>query len=118
VAQLFSLGSIRTMKAQTFALFTFVVGILATSYFGWALYRLSDVAMGHFSRSWPYPDRLLIYWDGRLDAAYPAPPGFIKLDGEWQSLQICLYILIGLTGLIAFCGLIWLIYMRKDDHAA
>ena len=74
--------------------------LLAGSYFGWALHRVSrEVVMKEaeiWPRPWPYPD----WWLGKLerwfDKRYPAPPGMVKIEPEFDAVRITvLYLMAG-----------------------
>jgi hypothetical protein len=110
------------MKARTFALVGFVTGLLAASYLCWAWHRVTGAVLISDAHVWPrpfpYPDQWLGWWEQRLDAAHPVSPGFIKLDGEFQRLQTYLSGWIGLSLIISFGSLVWLIILRKRDRDA
>jgi hypothetical protein len=110
------------MKARTFALVGFVTGLLAASYLCWAWHRITGavlIADGHlWPRRFPYPDQWLGWWEQRLDAARPVPPGAMKLDGEFALLQFYLSCWIGLSLIISIASLIWLMILRKRDRDA
>ena len=69
-----------------------VIGLLGMLYFGWAFERTNGQTlvedMGHWPRSFPYPDRWISDLDQHYDHLYPAPPGTIKLDGEFRRVRI------------------------------
>ena len=103
------------MKTRIFALLAFLIGILATGYLCWALHRSSiNFFDNQWPRPWPYPDNWLLVWEHEMDVANPVPPGFMKMDGEWQLQWKYLYGLIGLSSFIAFSGFIWLTKFRAD----
>jgi hypothetical protein len=108
------------MKARTFTFAVFVIGVLVTSYLGWALHRSSlNVFADHWPRPWPYPDGWLASWEHQMDVAHPPPPGpYMKLDGEWQRQWIYLYGLIGLSVVLSLGSFVWWIILRKRDRDA
>ena len=107
------------MKARTFTFAVFVIGVLVTSYLGWALHRSSlNVFADHWPRAWPYPDGWLTSWEHQMDIARPAPRGFLKLDGEWQRQWIYLYCWIGLSVVLSLGSFVWWIILRKRDRDA
>jgi hypothetical protein len=55
---------------------------------------------------------LIDRWEHWLDASHQAPPGFIKLDGEWDRLHFYLSCGFGLSTVMTLCGVIWLFILR------
>jgi hypothetical protein len=113
------------MRARTLALAVLATSLLMAFYLGWALHRTSEsVWIAEYERgvrmprAWPYPDKWLVNWEIRLDAAHPAP-GFIKLHGEWQRLRLYLLLGIGFATTAALCSFVWLLILeRRDDESA
>lgn len=105
------------MKRQIIAWCSFLGGSLLASYLCWAFHRTTIAGLIDGAHQWPrpfpYPDRWLGWWEPKLDAAHPVSPGFIKLDGEWQRLQIYLAGMIILAAIVTLCGLIWLLILRR-----
>jgi hypothetical protein len=105
------------MKARTFAFAGFVTGLLAASYLYWAFHRVTGAVLisdAHvWPQSFPYPDQWLGWWEKRLDAAHPVPPGSLKLEGEFRRIQACLLGWVGLSLIISFVSLVWLVILRK-----
>ena len=92
----------------------FIGGFLSTVYLVWALYRSRMfLADGHWPRSWPFPDKLIDHWERWLDVSHPAPPGFIKIDGEWDRLHFYLYCWITASVIVTLCGYICLFVLRR-----
>jgi hypothetical protein len=68
----------------------FAVGLLvlaAAMLVVWARYRW---VMLYFTGEFPYPDTLLLQFCNWLDARNPAPPGFLKLHGEYDTVLLIL----------------------------
>jgi hypothetical protein len=53
-----------------------------------------------------------------MDVARPAPPGFMKLDGEWQRQWIYLYWWIGSFVVLSLGSFTWWFILRKRDRDA
>jgi len=52
-----------------------------------------------------------------MDLAHPPPPGFFKMDGEWQRQWIYLYCAIGGSLIFSLSSLGWwfMLMKRRDD---
>ena len=104
------------MKARRYALCLFIAGLLATGYLYWSFHRISNVALGH-GQSWPYPDPWLARWEQRLDAAHPASPGTIKLEGEFPRMEFYLEIWLGVAAVATLGCLAWAMSSQRRRHA-
>ena len=113
VAQLFSLGIIRTMKFRRFTICLFVAGLFATGYLYWARDRADSAVRPDIRQPWPYPDHWLSQWYQRLAADHPVTPGFVQIEGELPRLQFYLDGLIGLSAVVTFICFFWLWNSRK-----
>jgi len=106
------------MSRPNLAICIFVIGLLVTSYLCWCLDRssLNAFAPG-WPRPWPYPDGWLAWWEKQMDLAHPPPPGFFKMDGEWQRQWIYLYCAIGGSLIFSLSSLGWwfMLMKRRDD---
>lgn len=100
----------------------FISGVLAASYFSWALHRVSAsvlISEGHsWPRPFPFPDAWLFHWEQQLEADHPPSPGTMRLQGELPRIRLYLSGWIGLSLLIAIGSFIWLTILRKRSHAA
>ena len=108
------------MKTRKIALSVFVIGLLVTLYLCWAWYRttrsvlISEGAM--WPQPWPYPDKWLYGWEQRLELANLPPPGVEAR--QWHLLHTRLSYWIGLSAAISIGSYVWVILLRKRDHAA
>jgi len=92
-------------------------GLLSAVYLGWILHRSRMfIADKLWPRPWPFPDKLIEHWERWLDAAHPTPPGFIKVDGEWERLHFYLYCWIGLSIMVTMCGIVWIGVLRHKER--
>ena len=65
-------------------------GVLPAAYSYWCSYRVSGavfVSDKNWPRPWPYPDDWLLRWEQRLNKARPMPPGTIKVEGEFPTIE-------------------------------
>lgn len=74
---------------------------IPTGYLYWALHRLG-FAFTTESRPGPYPDQWLVQWAKGLEAAHPASPGIIKIDGEIPRIEFFLQGWRCLSGAVTF----------------
>jgi len=90
---------------------------LAAVYLFWAFHRTTGAVLIADGNLWPrplpYPDQWLGWWEQKLDAAHPAPPGFMKLDGEWERLQMYLVCMTAIAVLLSLFGFIWLLMLKR-----
>src|SRR5258708_37609 len=59
------------------------------AYLYWCSYRVSWAAFvsdRNWPRPWPFPDKWLLRWEQRLNRARPAPPGSVKIEGEFPAI--------------------------------
>src|ERR1035437_6577635 len=111
------------MKARTFALFIFIIGLLVSSYLCWASHRVSETVLFNedgktWPRPWPYPDQWLWHWNQRLDAVHPAPPGSLKLEGELPRIRLYLSCWTWLFVITTLCSFIWWQILRRRRRDA
>jgi hypothetical protein len=81
-----------------------IVASVSTCYLLWSRHRWLNIN-SHFAsnnlRPLPFPDFLLLGYHDWLDARRPAPPGSIKIHGEFYTVLLTLDLLV-----IAFFGLL------------
>jgi hypothetical protein len=101
-----------------------VSGTLATAYLEWARYRFSAAVLMKdraWPRPWPYPDEWLLRYERRLNAADPAPPGTVKLEGEIETVREHLADWVNVSFAAAVVGAapwaVWLRWRLKNRRA-
>ena len=105
------------MKAGRFAIWLCAGALLVTGYLGWAFHRVDVIAFVSERHSWPYPDDWLVRWERYLDAAHPAPPGAVKLEGEIDRVRFYLVVWIVVSASIALGSFAWLMAKKRKRVA-
>ncbi len=89
------------------ALILVAVGAVGSLYAAWSLHRAGDeVLMQDMSwpRAFPYPDGWIADLNRWYDARYPAPPGSLKLHGEFLRVRLTIGVALAIGVLLLGIG--------------
>ena len=79
-----------------------LVQIIFTVVVLWSRYRwLASFDDSFWPRAFPYPDAVLFEFHRWIDGKYPAPPGYLKIRGEFYSVLFILNVTAWLAVLIS-----------------
>jgi hypothetical protein len=107
---------VRSPRGRTTVSVLLTIALTATLYLAWAHHRSAYMfpSVAQFDYSFPYPDRGINALERWFDARRPAPPGTLKMHGEYIRVAAILgalaFVCAGVTG----C-LVGLLSNRPDD---
>jgi hypothetical protein len=107
-------SAVRSSGMRTLVEVLRAVFLVAALYLAWAHIRTLNFVFIDLPHGFPYPDRAIVGLERWFDARRPAPPGSIKLHGEFYTVAFLLGSLV--LALSAITGyLSGLIADRPDD---